>query len=422
MSRICIVIAGHLATNPRPCKEALALAQGGHEVRVHGVWYDPWLADIDAELTAAAPWKFSPVADMRPHTLGGRWHRSVERVRFRLARERFVRDGKFRPALLGYCVPELLTAAAAERADLTIVHSEAGLWIGSALLDRGLRVGVDFEDWYSMDLLPEAQRHRPTKATRSFEAKLARGCAYCVAPSHAMAIALAEAFDAPRPTVVYNSFPDEPAAPTEAVERTPGLASLHWYSQTIGPGRGLELVCEALSFLEAPAELHLRGQASAATRGWLFGLVPASWRPRVFLHDTVPPARLAACIAQHDIGLALETDTIPSRDLTVTNKILQYMQAGLAVVATGTAGQREVFERAPGIGAIVPNRDPRALADALTGLIRSPQRLEAARTAARAGYEAAFAWEQQRARIQEAALRALGAAGELRMDASTDTT
>ena len=409
MSRICIVIAGHLATNPRPCKEALALAQAGHDVQVRGLWYDPALAALDGEIAAGAPWRFRPVADVMPQTLGGRFRRSVERVRFRLARERFARDARFRPALLGYCVPELLAAAAVERADLTIVHSEAGLWVGSGLLDRGLRVGVDFEDWYSVDLLPEAQRHRPTLATRSFEARLARACAYCLAPSHALAAALAQAYDAPLPTVVYNAFPDEPAAPAEALERTPGIPSLHWYSQSIGPGRGLELVCEALALLDAPAQLHLRGQASGATRQWLHGLVPASWKERVFVHDTVPPGRLAARIAQHDIGLALETDAIPSRDLTVTNKILQYMQAGLAVVATDTAGQREVFGRAPGIGAIVANRDARALAQALGELIRSPQRLEAARRAARRAYEVEFGWEQQRSRIQEAARRALAA-------------
>lgn len=408
MSRICIVIAGHLATNPRPCKEAQALAEAGHEVHVRGVWYDPALAAVDEQITATAPWKFRPVADVRPHSPAGLWRRSVERVRFRLARERFVRGGDFQPALLGYSVPALLAAATAARADLTIVHSEAGLWVGSELLDRGgLRVGVDFEDWYSRDLLPEAQRHRPTQTTRSFEAKLARACTYCLAPSHAMADALANEFSAPHPTVVYNSFPDTPAIAVPAPERAPGMPSLHWYSQSIGPGRGLELVCAALAFLDAPAELHLRGQASPATREWLFGLVPEAWKPRVFVHDTVPPAALAARIAQHDIGLALETDAIPSRDLTVTNKILQYMQAGLAVVATDTAGQREVFGHASGIGALVPNRAPRALADALAALIASPPRLQAARRAARAAYESEFAWERQRSRIHEAANRAL---------------
>ena len=42
------------------------------------------------------------------------------------------------------------------RADLTIVHSEAGLWVGKQLIQKGYAVGVDFEDWFSRDLLPSA--------------------------------------------------------------------------------------------------------------------------------------------------------------------------------------------------------------------------------------------------------------------------
>ena len=414
MSRIRIVIAGHLATNPRPCKEALALAQAGHDVEVLGVWFDAGLAELDAAVVATAPWRFRPVADLRSRTLAGKWRLSMERMRTRLARERFAREGAFRPALLGFRIPQLLAAAAAERADLTIVHSEAGLWIGTQLLDRGYRVGVDFEDWYSEDLLPEARRTRPTAATRSFEEKLARRCTYCLAPSHAMSAALAAAFGAPAPAVVYNSFPEEASAEAAGAksERDQGLVSLHWYSQSIGPGRGLELACQSLAFLDAPAQLHLRGYASPATRAWLHGLVPPAWRERVFVHDTVSPARLGGRIAQHDIGLALETGDIPSRDLTVTNKILQYLQAGLAVVATDTAGQREVFDRAPGIGALVPNGDARALAAALASLIASPPRLGAARREARDAYLTHFSWETQRGRIQQAARRALAAHAE----------
>jgi len=49
---------------------------------------------------------------------------------------------------------------------------------------------------------------------------------------------------------------------------------------------------------------------------------------------------LLSRIAEHDIGFAGEMPHCRSRDLTVTNKILQYLLAGLAVVASGTAGQR----------------------------------------------------------------------------------
>ncbi len=71
-----------------------------------------------------------------------------------------------------------------------------------------------------------------------------------------------------------------------------------------------------------------------------------------------------------------------SRDLTVTNKILHYLLAGLAVVASDTAGQSEISEQATGAVAIYPAGDSKALANHLNALLASPERLRAAKLAA----------------------------------------
>ena len=57
-------------------------------------------------------------------------------------------------------------------------------------------------------------------------------------------------------------------------------------------------------------------------------------------------------IATYDVGLALEPNTPLNKDLTISNKILQYLNAGLAVFATPTQGQREVLSHEASAGCI----------------------------------------------------------------------
>jgi glycosyltransferase involved in cell wall biosynthesis len=113
----------------------------------------------------------------------------------------------------------------------------------------------------------------------------------------------------------------------------------------------------------------------------------------------VPPSALPAVIAGHDIGLALELAEIPSRDLTITNKILQYLNAGLAVVASDTAGQREVLARAPDAGLLVNLSDAVATATALDHLLGDRAAMMRRQQAARRLAEEVYCWEREAPRL-----------------------
>jgi glycosyltransferase involved in cell wall biosynthesis len=76
----------------------------------------------------------------------------------------------------------------------------------------------------------------------------------------------------------------------------------------------------------------------------------------------------------------------------VPKVLLEAAAAGRPVVATDTAGCREVVE--DGVeGVLVPPGNSAALADALRRLIEAPDEREAMRTAARSRAEAAFSLE-----------------------------
>jgi glycosyltransferase involved in cell wall biosynthesis len=213
-----------------------------------------------------------------------------------------------------------------------------------------------------------------------------------------MSAALASAYGGVAPAVIYNAFPwSERAALDGKVKdrRDRELPSIHWYSQTLGMGRGLEDLLLALPQLGAAAEVHLRGHPAAGFERWLEERIPQQWRARVFIHPLVTNAELLSRIAEHDIGFAGERSDCRSRDLTVTNKILHYLLAGLAVVASDTAGQREVAVQAPGAVCLYPAGDPQALASRLTGLLIKAADLRSSQAAALAAAERTLSWETQ---------------------------
>ena len=143
--------------------------------------------------------------------------------------------------------------------------------------------------------------------------------------------------DAQQPTVVYNAFPWSDRESIDGLfkdRRDRRLPSIHWFSQTLGHGRGLEDLIAALPLLKHEAEIHLRGKPVSGFENWLAHRVPEAWRGRIKVHGLVSNAELLSRIAEHDIGFAGETPLIRSKDLTVSNKILYYLLAGLAVVAS----------------------------------------------------------------------------------------
>lgn len=402
MARIRIVIGAHLSTAPRPQKEAQALAEAGHDVTVQGVWLNAAAARRDESLLKNAKYRFLPVADVSGFS-------PLARLRRLLAMQLWQTARVFRPAALGYEVAAQLRHARQAAADLTIVHGEGGLWVARQLLAEGRRVGVDFEDWFSEDLPPAGRRGRPVPHLRAFETALLRSARYRLTTSRALARALGESAGVEPPVCVYNVFPladrNRPRLPVN--DRAPQAAhpSLHWFSQTIGPGRGLETLFAALPHLVHPCEIHLRGDLAPRDRRWAEALIPAAWRDRVSLHPTVHSSELLSRLAGHDIGLALETPEIRSRDLTVTNKLFHYLLAGLGVIATDTAGQREVAATAGHAVKLVPPGDPIALAAAIDVWLAFPEQLALARKTALRITSDVYCWDKQReALLDEAAL------------------
>ena len=404
MARIVIVTAGHLSTSPRVWREADALAAAGHDVLATGVWMDAGDAERDVALLAGRGWAFSAAADFRGSSIRSRFARLAARARSRAARARVRYSLGDDPHALGYAVDRMERVARRAKADLVILHLEPALWIGERLLRDGARVALNIEDWYSENQQGDAA-HDPARAqVARLEARVFPAVHASITTSHAMSGALAAHYRMHPPAVVYNSVAREPLVPAPPLD---GELRLLWFSHRLGAGRGLEDLFVALRGLPPTWQLTLLGDADADAKRWVAAQLPGGFAERVRFVPRVPPMELSALVAMHHVGLALEVPRCRNKDLTASNKIFHYLQCGLVVAASDTAGQREVMAQVPGGGAVYPAGDAAALGAVLVPWCDAPASVLVGRADRHALANARLASETQAPHLLGAVERAL---------------
>ena len=93
-------------------------------------------------------------------------------------------------------------------------------------------------------------------------------------------------------------------------------------------------------------------------------------------------------------------------EITLPNKLFDYMGAGLPVVATDVAPLRRIV-RETRAGVLVPPGNAEAMAAALVTLAMDPTQRRALGTAGRAAIEGTYSWEHDRARLLRQVRRSL---------------
>jgi glycosyltransferase involved in cell wall biosynthesis len=393
--RVCLIGAMHPSHNPRLLREADTLAEAGHEVRVVSPSYMPELALKDQRQFAHRNWRLQQV-DYRPVGWRGKTRSFAIRGRRKLAQSAFEKSGGLKLAQYAYTAafPELMALAVGEPADWFIAHAHAALPVAAKAAKRwNARLGFDCEDLLSVSGTD------PVDIVKLIEEKYLPECDYVTVPSHAMANQLVQWYEIQTPIVLYNVFPLSLAegmlSPLERTASEGKPLRLHWFSQTIGPGRGLEEVIEALSLLGGDSELHLRGMPARGYEEVLYSLARHHGL-MLKLHPLVDHDDLIKTMDAFDVGLALERPENGNYSLTVTNKIGSYLLAGLAVVATDTPGQREVLNRVPGAGVLYRAGSPHELADALRPWLNDRQALLNVQQAAWNAARKRFCWDIER--------------------------
>jgi len=396
MSRITVLTAGHLSTCPRMLKAAESLAADGHEVYAVSTNFVSWgtAADVGLRARLSLPWT---VVDYS-RTTGNRL-RIRAGVRYRVCRGlgKAFGPGRLPAAVLGrattHVLPELVQTAAKDPADL--VYGGGGALIATALTAMHLNApyAIDLEDFHGAEHAPTgAQGVLSNQLAQAAERTVFRDAAFLTTASEAIADRYALTYGR-RPLVINNVFP----LPAREPEFTPvngaGLR-LYWFSQTVGPGRGLEDAIRAAGLAEICCELHLLGNPSVGYFERLASMAKdCAPRMKVVRHDPQPPDRMVDLCRDYHVGLALEMAEPPNRALCLTNKAFTYILAGLAVIFSDTPGQRGLAtDLGPGAFLYAPGNIEK-LSEQLRLWAENPSQLLAARRAAWAAACRRWHWQ-----------------------------
>ena len=403
MQRICLISPGHLSTNPRLVKEAEALSSAGYIVEVISARYTLWGIKEDPSCISAS-WRWVtalPFGPLAPWLVRMR-HVAVIRLAkwaWRLGfRNQAVATAAWHP-LCG----DLIKQARAILADLYIAHYPAAL-PAAALAAQHHRAlyAFDAEDFHLGDP-PDHPRYNEQRAlTRAIESRWLPGCAFITAASVGIAEAYASTYGLPMPTVVRNVFPlaQAPPGPTPCGSVRPG-PTLYWFSQTIGPDRGLECAVHALALAGCRPHLHLRGFINRAYRQQLEALArQLGVEQHLHFHAPAPPEQMESLASAYDVGLVAETGCTPNRRIALTNKLFTYALAGIPMLLSDIPAHRAVMAEARDAAQLFNQADPASLAAALDRWLDAPPALRAgARAAAYRIAQETWNWDRERVRL-----------------------
>jgi hypothetical protein len=409
-TRVCLVTTGQPACNPRLVKEADTLVDAGFDVHIVAAFSADWATDADRELASSRRWSQTFI-DWRLTSMP--WTFWKSRLRHSAARLTAPWLGASSAAefAVSRIAPELRRAASKVQADLYIAHNLGALpaaWRASRR--HGAKLGFDAEDFHSGQLARD-DRMRPV--IDKVEREYLPACDYVTASAPGIAEAYAALTTGPAPGVVLNVFPKSQRPGTAKMRVPSAPLTLYWFSQTIGPGRGLEdIVC---AMARTPAEatvLHLRGDWCAGYESSLRGLAAEQGvvPERIVAHALAAPDEMIRRSATYDIGLALEPGTNENNDLSISNKLFTYLLAGQAILATRTRGQGWLLDQISGAALAYDPGDAETLAGHLRRWIAQPAALVDARQTSWDYGDRRFNWDVEQARFLNLIRRTLGEA------------
>jgi len=391
--RVCIVTAGHMSTCPRMLKAADAMHAAGYDVRVVSASNTPWAVEADKELRTTRSWRWT-VVDYSRATARFRQIQTGARRRIAHVLTRAFGSSRVPSALYvraySRAHDELVGAVTAERADFVYGGTTGALAAVAEAADRmGIPYGLDLEDFHTGEL--SALVGELDVVAERIERLVLPGAAFLTTSSPMIADAYAEKYGL-RLRTIHNTFSLDPSPPPELVARRP--LRFYWFSQTLGPGRGLEDFIRAAGLARIKGELHLRAGATQPYLGDLMRSArDAAPSLSLTLHQPAGPDAMVPLAQGYDLGLSGEEPTAINRRLCLGNKIFTYLAAGVPVLLSATPAQTRLGRELGRAALVYEPGDIAGLAEQLSCLANDSQARWQAHFAAREAAVHRWHWE-----------------------------
>lgn len=369
--KIVLISSGQPSLNPRLVKEADALSDANYEVTVLYSYWNAWGTEFDRQLISSKKWKAICIGGDPKHKWGtyfiSRFIYKVAQIVSRKTKGKAMADWAI--ARASYF---LITEAKKHIADLYIAHNLGALpAVVAAAKANNKSCGFDAEDFHRNETSDDSNNEDVILKT-NVENEYITQLNYFSTSSKQIANAYQQIFPNLRPVVLLNVFPNSHLSITK--KNIGQRLKLFWFSQTIGPDRGIDDIVKALQLLnKTDFELHLLGNQSPANNSFIDKINNSNIS--IKFHDPVHSDKLIEFAAQFDIGLALEPGFSINNDIALSNKLFTYMQAGLAIIASNTAAQQDFMNQNPQIGSLYPKKDSEILANILLSYYQNKDKL-----------------------------------------------
>jgi len=283
--------------------------------------------------------------------------------------------------------------AVIQNAEIYHFHDPELMPVGLLLRLHGKKVIYDVHEDHSSNMakqwIPPALRSLASFTVRACEAVAGRACDHIVAATPR----IAANFNAKRTSIVQN-FPwtsefitgnDLPYA-----QRDPIVA----YIGYLADSRGLREMAEAIQLVNAkmPSQLLMAGRMVSGAQDQ-----PFTGSDFVELLGEVDRTRIADLLSRSRIGLVVYRPT-PNYYFGQPTKLLEYMAAGLPVVASDFPFYRQVIESS-GCGLLVDPLKPEEIAKALLWLLENESEAELMGQRGRNAILERYNWEIESRRL-----------------------
>jgi glycosyltransferase involved in cell wall biosynthesis len=189
--------------------------------------------------------------------------------------------------------------------------------------------------------------------------------------SDAISRELCRLYSIPPPLVIMNCPPKQSSSPTRHLHKESNIPDSHriaLFQGSVSAGRGILAFLEAVQILPAVSAVVL---GDGPLLPLLRKKVQSGEFQRVILPGRVPMEDLPGYIASADLGIALYQDTCLSHRYALPNKLFEYIQAGLPVVASNLPEIARIVEGYQ-LGKLVNPDDSASIAETIRLILEDP--------------------------------------------------
>ena len=404
--KVCVVTSVPAAREPRAPKHVVAVLEAMPDAEVYFVdmmglnenFNDPLELQGHSHLhrlTLRVPTRKSA-------PIGWAFRKFLTLISSRL----FVTKNWVTPGILGARAVGLAGVLRRVRADLYIAHNIETL-MPTAIAAKANRAKLIFDCMEFYGDMGDSQTTMASAATKHIEAAILPRCDLVLATSESLAEALSGIYKIPKPLVLQNVPPIIRSLPEKRIHK--GLR-LYWRNSTIGFGqRGLDDALVALTLLPTDIVLSIQGRLRHEDARPLYARIhELNLTSRVTILSEYALGEAVAMAALHDAGLCLERRGPANHEYTTSNKLFDYMMAGLAVIVPDLDGLSRAVKHA-GAGLIYKACSPQSLAEKVLILYRNPTYLKGFAEASRAYAMAGGNLEHEMTKLKVALLAVAGA-------------